>query len=109
MNLKFKHSIKKLSPKFVGPFLVVKEVNKVAFKLKLPDNRKVRPVFHCSLLHPFKGDVPSNLSHPLVEPGQKYEVKKILRSCIVRGRTQYLVRWKNYAIKEATWQMEADC
>ena len=28
-NLKFKHNIKKLSPKFVGSFLVVKEINKV--------------------------------------------------------------------------------
>ena len=51
-NLKFKHNIKKLSPKFVGPFLVVKEINKVAFKLKLPKDWKVHPVFHCSLLHP---------------------------------------------------------
>ena len=33
-NLKFKHRIKKLSPKFVGTFQVVKEINKVAFKLK---------------------------------------------------------------------------
>ena len=36
-NLKFKHGIKNLSPKFLGPFLVVKEINKVAFKLKLPN------------------------------------------------------------------------
>ena len=108
-NLKFKHGIKKLSPKFVGPFLVVKEINKVAFKLKLPNNWKVHPVFHRSLLRPFIGDVPSNLSHPLVEPGHKYEVEQILRSRIVRGKTQYLVKWKNYAIEEATWQTEADC
>ena len=108
-NLKFKHGINKLSPKAVGPFLVVKEINKVAFKLKLPNNWKVHPVFHCSLLRPFIGDVPSNLSHPLVEPGHKYEVEQILRSCIVRGKTQYLVKWKNYAIEEATWQTEANC
>ena len=71
-NLKFKHGIKKLSPKFLGPFLVVKELNKVAFKL--PNNWKVHPVFHRSLLHPFIGDVLSDLSHPLVEPGHKYKV-----------------------------------
>ena len=98
-NLKFKHSIKKSSPKFVGPFLVVKEINKVAFKL--PNNWKVHPVFHRSLLRPSIGDVPFNLSHPLVEPGHTYEVEQILRSCIVRGKTQYLVKWKNYTIKEA--------
>ena len=93
----------------MGPFLVVKEINKVAFKLKLPNSWKVHPVFHRSLLRPFIGDVPSDLSHPLVEPGHEYEVKQILRSCIVRGKTQYLVKWKNYAIEEATWQTEANC
>ena len=91
-NLKFKHGVKKLSPKFVGPFLVLKEINKVVFKLKLPDNWKVHPVFHRSLLCPFIGDVPYNLSHPLVEPGHKYEVEQILRGCIIRGKTQYLVK-----------------
>ena len=35
-NLKFNHIIKKLSPKFVGPFLVVKNINKVAYKHKIP-------------------------------------------------------------------------
>ena len=87
-NLKFKHSIKKLFPKFVGPFLVVKEINKVAIKLKLPNNWKVHPVFHRSLLRPFIGNILSNLSHPLVELGHKYEVEQVLRSCIVRGKTQ---------------------
>ena len=91
-NLKFKHGIKQLSAKFVGPFLVVKEINKVAFKLKLPNNWKVHPVCHCSLLRPFIGDVLSDLSYPLVEPGHEYEVEQILRSCIVRGKTQYLVK-----------------
>ena len=47
--------------------------------------------------------------HSLVELGHKYEVDQILRSCIVRGRTQYLVKWKNYATEEATGQTEADC
>ena len=28
---------------------------------------------------------------------------------MVRGKTQYLVKWKNYAIKEATWQTETNC
>ena len=88
---------------------MVKEINRVEFKLKLPNDWRVHPVFHCYLLHPFKGDVPSNLTHPLVEPGHKYEVKKILKSRIVRGKSQYLVKWKNYAIEEATWQTEADC
>lgn len=94
-NQKFKHGIKKLAFKLVGPFLVVKEINKVAFKHKQSNNWKVHPVFHCSHLRPFKGDIPSDLTYPLVEPGHKYEVEQILRSCIVRNKTQYLVKRKN--------------
>ena len=55
-NLKFKQGIKKLSPKFFSTFCVVKEINKVAFKLKLPGTWKFYPVFHCSLLCYFKGN-----------------------------------------------------
>ena len=88
---------------------MLKEIKKVAFKLKLLNNWNIHPVFHRSLFCPFIGDVPSNLSHPLVETGHKYKVKKILRSRIVRGKTQYLMKRKNYAIEEATWQAEANC
>ena len=48
--LKFKFGVKKLSPKFVGPFKVAKEIGKVAFKLILPETRKINPIFHHNLL-----------------------------------------------------------
>ncbi|GKD74313.1 retrotransposable element Tf2 [Tanacetum coccineum] len=36
----------KLSPKYFGPFLIMKKVGKVAYKLQLPSSSQIYPVFH---------------------------------------------------------------
>lgn len=39
-----------LSSKFYGPFPVIEKINEVAYKLQLPPNATVHPVFHVSQL-----------------------------------------------------------
>jgi hypothetical protein len=41
---------RKVLPKFIGPFTVIKCVNAVAYKLGLPETMKVHDVFHVSLI-----------------------------------------------------------
>ena len=81
----------------------------MAYKLALPSTWRVHPVFHQSLLKPFEGKIPRHLSLPQVEPSYKYEVEKILKERMVKGKNQFLVKWKHYLVKEATWQNEEDC
>ncbi|KAH7283507.1 hypothetical protein KP509_34G010400 [Ceratopteris richardii] len=43
----------KLSPRFCGPWTVIKKISDVAYKLQLPENCKVHAVFHVSKLRPY--------------------------------------------------------
>jgi hypothetical protein len=79
--------LKKLDYQKVGPFTIVKQINIVAFQLKLPNSMKIHPMFHVSLLEPYHVFTIPGITHkptlPIVVNGeQKYEVEEILDSRI---------------------------
>ena len=51
-----------LSMRYYGPFQVTERINDVAYRLKLRDHWKIHNAFHVSLLRPFNGDVPEDLT-----------------------------------------------
>lgn len=92
----------------MGPFPVTRVINPVTVVLKLPPLLgKIHPVFHSSVLKPITmaRDSPQC---PGPVRDEHYEIDKILDSKISRGRLKYLVQWKGYPYKEASWVPERD-
>jgi hypothetical protein len=87
-NLHTSHPTQKLAPKRYGPFKVVDVINPVSFQLELPlqwKQKKVHPVFHASLLSPYKETEEHSENFPepppdLVEGEEEYEVEQVLDS-----------------------------
>ncbi len=109
-----------LSHKFLGPyaspFKVLEHKLFDIYKLKLPENLRVHPTFHVSLLKLVARDAPrpnqehnSRLALDLVHNEPKFKVEVVFKSRQLRGQErEYLVKWKGYHPLEASWVSESD-
>ena len=77
-----------------------------AWRLSLPANLGIHPVFHSSQLKPVEGNPrqapPIQLADG--EGAEKFEVERVLARRVVRGREQFLIRWKGYSSFDDTWE-----
>ena len=111
-NLKMKSIPSKLQKRFVGPFRIIETIGEQAYRLALPDEWKIHPVFHVSLLRTWKvadvhEDQPvSQDDIPAVEEPY-WEIERLLRwRKIKRNKKiikEYLVLWKGFPMEEASW------
>ena len=101
----------KLSSRFYGPYPVIEKIGAVAYKLQLPSNSKIHPVFHVSLLKKKIGAkiVPSIAllevgqdGQPLVYPATVLDKRIVKRNN--QAVTQLLVVWSNLGPENATWE-----
>lgn len=108
-HLKTRRPSDKLDYRRLGPFVVTKQVNEVAYRLDLPPSMKIHPVFHVSLLEPYKESTfPGRLQVPPppieIDGEEEFEVSEILDSRINRRKLEYLVHWQGYEVSERTWE-----
>ena len=109
--LKLCHESKKLAPKREGPFLIEEVLNPLNYRLKLPTSWRIHPVFHATLLTPYKeNDIHGkNFTEPppdLIENEHEYEVETIISPRRSGRGYQYLVKWKGYSTGDNTWEPE---
>ena len=111
----FRSPTAKLAPRRHGPFPISQVMSPVTYRLELPKQWSIHPVFHTDLLTPYRettlhGD---NYQHPppdLIDGEEEYEVEAILDSRKF-GRTkrqQYLVKWKGYPDSDNQWLDKGD-
>ncbi|KAL0168962.1 hypothetical protein M9458_037184, partial [Cirrhinus mrigala] len=116
-DLRLRLPCKKLSPRYVGPFKIIKQITPVSFRLELPDDYRISPTFHVSLLKP-AGDpegvedldeAASQGPPPVVNGSEEvYRVNTILDSRRRRGQLQYLVDWEGFGPEERSWVASGD-
>ncbi len=109
-NLRLDYPSVKLAPRRYGPFPIAASINPVTFRLTLPPSwlSRVHPVFHASLLSPYRETLAHgpNFTRPppdLVAGDDEYEVEAIIDSRSFRGKLQYLVKWLGYPTSENQW------
>ena len=107
----------KLSPRYIGPFEVLKRVGEVAYELALPPGLSgVHPVFHVSMLKRYHGDGNYIIrwDSVLLDENLSYEEEPVaildreVRKLRSREIASIKVQWKNRPVEEATWEKEAD-
>jgi hypothetical protein len=110
-NIRTNRPSRKLDVKRMGPFQIEEIVgeSQLAYRLQLPPQMRIHPVFHVSLLEPYKenrlaGRTQERPPPVEVEGELEYEVKEIVDSKVVRGKLQYHVEWVGYGPEERTWE-----
>jgi hypothetical protein len=109
-NLRINQPTAKLAPRRHGPFKITQVMSNVNYRLELPTQWSIHPVFHIDLLTPYKETIMHgpNFTRPtpeLVDGEEEYSVEKILDSRHFgrRRRLQYLVKWEGYPDAENMW------
>lgn len=106
----------KFTYKYIGPFKIKRVVNDNAYELDLPPQMQIHPVLNVSRLKAYHD---GRVAFPLrtradtrpppattSSDGDEYEVESILAKRGKGARTEYLVRWKDWPIWEATWERQ---
>ncbi|KAI2644255.1 Transposon Tf2-8 polyprotein [Labeo rohita] len=97
-DLRLRLPCRKLSPRYIGPFKILRQINNVTFQLHLPPRYRIHPTFHVSLLKPF---FPSATDHtgaeaepPPPEVLDQPSVFTVLDSQCRGGHLEYFVDWE---------------
>ena len=101
---------KKLKPRKLGPYKIIKKISPVSYKLELPKSIRIHPIIHVSEFEPYFEDHFERKQPPpppiIVNEEEEYEVEKILDKRKHYGKIQYLIKWKGYPLSEASWEPE---
>ena len=110
---------KKFRSRFIGPYKIIEKISSQAFKLDLPSNMKVHPVFHISLLKESNSlssetEIPDNIpsSNVMIYGDDTFFIQSIVDHKIAPHPSTYAkgpallfkVKWEGYDSSEDSWE-----
>ncbi|XP_069145980.1 uncharacterized protein [Solanum lycopersicum] len=107
----------KLSPRYIGPFEILRTVGEVAYELALPPAfSSIHPVFHVSMLRRYIPDESHVLQYDAIKLDDHLtfveEPVAILAIDVRKLRSRAIpivkVRWRHRSVEEATWETEQE-
>jgi hypothetical protein len=103
-NIKTKRPSDKLDFKKLGPFKIEKKMGPVTYKLRLPKEMKIHPVFHVALLEQAHRNTPLQHKQDIDPEYQTPEdkIEKIVGYTYI-DEPMYLVKWSDREESENTW------
>ena len=117
-DLRLRLPCRKLSPRYVGPFKILRQITPVSFRLDLLSHYRISPTFHVSLLKPAvepggEGDqdeaAPAE-TPPLMDAEESiYQINQILDSRRRGGVLQYLADWEGYGPRSGLGSILRTC
>ena len=104
--------VRKLTERYVGPYVIEEVVSSNAVKLRLPSSMRIHLVVNVSRIVQYKEQVKGQKNEEgklvEVEGVKEWEVEKILNKKKMREVEKYLVRWKEFAAEHNTWERKED-
>ena len=117
IKIRTKWPSKSLSHKLQGLFKVLEKKGSRTFKLEISPQWKIHPIFHISLLDPYRTSIRPGREQPPQEPGEidgdlEWEVERKVKSEIITyiGRWRRMqeirnfVKWAGCSEDENTWE-----
>jgi hypothetical protein len=105
----------KPSPRFFGPFQVITKIGAVAYKLALPNDAKIHPVFHVSCLKKKLGShvspfpvLPPVDANGELKPEPEAVINRRMRKVANRAMNELLIHWNNMTKEDSTWELLYD-
>jgi len=116
-NLRTKRPMEKLDHRMFGPFVVKRKAGSRAYEVELPERWDIHPVFHVSLLEPYREDPvgrPQKIipTPDIVDNEPSYFVAEVVdsrwygnpKSKFPHHFVEYMVAWEGYGPDENSWE-----
>ena len=109
-NLRLPRASRKLSERWLGPYVITKLVGTNAVELRLPHSMCIHPVVNISHIKPYCDCLPGQ---PVSAPGpsnvmedreEEYEVESVVDSWYKGKCLEYLVHWRGWSETDRTWE-----